>query len=138
MTQQPSYLDQWLSLLLTYLRRERCLLILDNVESILLGGGQQAGQYRPEYEEYGQLIRRLGESEHQSCLLLTSRESLNELRRLEGDYQEVRSMMLTGLTTIVSQQFWADRGISESESLIQRLVERYSGNPDNNKTKIPL
>jgi len=128
-TEQPSYIDQWLTLLLTYLRQDRCLIILDNVESILQGDSQQAGQYRPGYEEYGQLIRRLSESEHQSCLLLTSRESPNDFRRLAGDTNLVRSLTLTGLSTAVSQQFLADRGLSDSEALIQTLVERYSGNP---------
>jgi len=58
---------------LDYLRRRRCLLVLDNLESILQGD-EHSGHFRPGYETYEQLIRRLAEGEHRSCLLLTSRE----------------------------------------------------------------
>jgi hypothetical protein len=61
--------------LLTYLRQERCLLVLDNVESIFATDkSSRAGAMRPSYEGYEQLFQQLGSSDHQSCLLLTSRE----------------------------------------------------------------
>jgi len=41
------------------------------------------GYMRAGYEGYGQLLRRVGESEHQSCLLLTSREKASEIVSLE-------------------------------------------------------
>jgi len=47
--------------------------VLDNIESVLKEGSR-AGQYREGYEEYGKLIQRVGEANHQSCFLLTSRE----------------------------------------------------------------
>lgn len=57
--------------LLCWLRTKRCLLILDNGETILQAQGH-AGQYLPGYENYGDLFRAVGETVHQSCLLLTS------------------------------------------------------------------
>ncbi|MCB0181541.1 MAG: AAA family ATPase, partial [Anaerolineae bacterium] len=65
----PDHLTEQLELLFDTLRRQRCLLILDNVETIMQQGSR-AGQYRPGYEVYGQLIQRFGDGEHQSCLLL--------------------------------------------------------------------
>ncbi|MBV7334797.1 protein kinase [Chloroflexi bacterium TSY] len=127
--EMPSSPDQILSLLLTYLRQQPCLLVLDNYESILQDNNQRAGHYRRGYEEYGQLIQRLGESDHQSCLLLTSRERPPGFRRLEGDTHLVRSLPLSGLSAEVSLQFITDRGLSSSDSQIHRLSERYSGNP---------
>ncbi|MEM7133965.1 MAG: NB-ARC domain-containing protein [Chloroflexota bacterium] len=118
-----------LHLLLTYLRQKRCLLVLDNTESILQDEDQLAGYYRPGYEEYGQLLQLLGGRDHQSCLLLTSRESPQGLRRLEGDTKLVRSLTLMGLSADESQKFLAERGLSDSDSQTNELVNRYSGNP---------
>ncbi len=57
--------------LLQCLQNSRCLVILDNLEAILQAG-KRAGEYRPGYERYGELLRLVGETTHQSCLLLTS------------------------------------------------------------------
>ena len=48
------------------------------------GGLGGLGQYLPGYEEYGQLLRRIGEEYHQSCLLFTSREKPRGLAAKEG------------------------------------------------------
>ncbi|NER84579.1 MAG: hypothetical protein F6K42_34670, partial [Leptolyngbya sp. SIO1D8] len=65
--------DVSISQLLHYLRNQRCLLMLDNVEALLQAGDFQ-GRYRSGYEHYGQLFQRLAETTHQSCLVITSRE----------------------------------------------------------------
>ena len=44
-------------------REKRCLLILDNVESVLQEG-LGAGQYRKGYEAYGKLFQLIGETKH--------------------------------------------------------------------------
>lgn len=48
-----------ISQLITLLRERRCLLILDNAETILQPGGR-AGHYRAGYDAYGQLLRQPG------------------------------------------------------------------------------
>ena len=65
--------EQKISRLLHYLKSKKCLLILDNLESIL-EGGTQTGNYRSGYEDYGHLLKQIGSVPHQSCVLLTSRE----------------------------------------------------------------
>ena len=113
--------------LLAYLKRHRCLLILDNVESILLGPGQ-AGYYRPGYEEYGNLWRRLSEVAHQSCLILTSREQPKEISIFEG--QQVRSIVLSGLSTGAGRALLSERGeFAGTDAEWERLVQHYGGNP---------
>jgi hypothetical protein len=81
--------------LLELLSESRCLLVLDNFETVLQPG-DTAGGFRPGYERYGELIQRLGESPHQSCLLLTSREAPTELGVLAGESGAVRSLALGG------------------------------------------
>src|SRR5881275_2354657 len=92
----PASLERRLSLLLEQLRSWRVLLVLDNLES-LLSEGEVRGYLRPGYEEYGRLLRRVAETAHQSCLLLTSREKPAELRSLEGSRTPVRTLRLAGL-----------------------------------------
>jgi hypothetical protein len=74
----PEDIGARVSLLIDYLRSSRCLLILDNAESILQGDNH-AGQYREGCEDYGQLIQRIADTSHQSCLILTSREKPGEI-----------------------------------------------------------
>lgn len=117
-----------LSRLLHYLRQHRCLLILDNGET-LLQGGQFTGAYRQGYEAYGELLRQAGEIPHQSCLVLTSREKPETIADLEGETLPVRSFALPGLPPTDTDQLFNAIGLSRSPSGRNRLMEIYSGNP---------
>src|SRR6266851_1406127 len=78
----PKDLETQLSLLVSSFRERRCLLILDNVESVM-EAGQSAGRYRKGYEGYGRLLQRVGELEQETLYWLAiAREavSLSELR----------------------------------------------------------
>jgi WD40 repeat protein len=132
----PQTLDGLLAKLMDYLRSVRCLIVLDNFESILLSGGDRqegsynyrVGLYRPGYEDYGQILRRLGEEIHQSCVLLTSREKPSGISPNEGLGLAVRSFCLRGLRAEGNEIFKA-RGLSGSEELWQSLIKHYGGNP---------
>ncbi len=127
-SQLPASLDQQLELLLGYLWRQRCLLVLDNVESIL-ATGERAGQYRPGYEAYGQLLQRVGEFDHQSCLLLTSREEPYGWTRLALGATAIRSLRLGGLAGEAGQTLLHELGLSDEGAANAEIVRRYSGNP---------
>lgn len=127
-TTLPETLDEQLALLFAYLRRERCLLILDNLESILQQG-VYAGQFLPEYEPYGLFIQRISETEHQSCLLLTSREAPLTLARFERNYPTVKSFRVEGLPQEPGIDLLRRHGLRASAASMSALVERYSGNP---------
>src|SRR5713101_148179 len=124
----PAALDRQITLLIEYLRTRRCLLVLDNVESILQGGSQ-AGQYREGYEGYGKLLQRIGESRHQSCLLVTSREKPKEVALLEGEAAVVRSSHLAGLPPADGRDILKDKGLQGTEHTWEALITAYSGNP---------
>ncbi len=74
----PASLEGCIILFLERLRERRALLVLDNLEA-LLQEGDIGGHYRPGYAGYGQVLHQVGETAHQSCLLLTSREKLADL-----------------------------------------------------------
>src|SRR5262249_49333477 len=67
LTQTLQNIEERLQILLEYLRGQRALLVLDNLESIL-EEGEVTGRMRTGYEDYEKLLRRVGETDHQSCL----------------------------------------------------------------------
>ena len=118
-----------LAYLIEQLRSTRCLLVLDNAETILRGG-DYTGYYRDGYEEYGQLFKRVGETSHASCLLLTSREKPREFSVLEGKTSPVRSLYLKGLSVQDGWEILLDKGVQQTSELDStNLVNRYGGNP---------
>ncbi len=127
-TDLPASLDQQMNRLLGYLRAQPTLIVLDNLESILHSDGR-SGYYRPGYEGYGQLIRRLAESEHPSCLLITSREWPQDLLHLEEERPVVRALALDGLSAEAGQQIVAARGLAGQDGDVAAFVQHYSGNP---------
>jgi len=121
--------------LVHWLRAHRCLLILDNVETILQSGQAAAGylpppvgHYRSGYEAYGDFFRVVGETAHQSCLVLTSREKMITLVPLEGAIAPVRSLQLTGSRPL-ALALLAAQGIRGTAEQRHRLCDRYSHNP---------
>jgi WD40 repeat protein len=112
--------------LLECLRSTRCLVVLDNLETIL--EGSPVGQFRAGYEDYGELLRVCGESNHRSCIVLTSRENPAEVSTFEGDHLAVRSLRLMGdpeaaLALLQQQQ------LDASSAAQRRLCDRYGNSP---------
>ncbi len=124
----PESLERRLGLLLEDLRSWRVLLVLDNLES-LLEEGDVRGRLRPGYEGYGQLLRQVGETAHQSCLLLTSREKAAGLRASEGKHAPVRSLRLSGLDFAACEQLLAEKETLGTAQDQARLAAVYAGNP---------
>jgi len=125
-----------MSLLLEIRRQRRCLRVLDNFESVLRGcnapeasQSDRAGYYQAEYEGYGQLIRRVSEATHQSCLILTSREKPVGLSAKEGKALPVRSFQLTGLDSTAGQQILKAIGLTSPAQESRALIDCYAGNP---------
>jgi WD40 repeat protein/transcriptional regulator with XRE-family HTH domain len=124
----PISLERRLGLLLEYLREGRVLLVLDNLE-VLLEEGTGMGRVRTGYEDYAHLLRRVAQTAHQSCLLLTSREKASDLEPLEGGRSPVRSLRLEGLDTLASAQLLLEKDVSGTPPERERLIELYGGNP---------
>ncbi len=80
-------------------------------------------------EHYGKLLKRVGEAEHQSCLVITSREKPRELSPLEGTTNRVRSMQLPGVKTTEGQNILKNENFQGSDEDWATLVHNYSGNP---------
>ncbi|MDX2255776.1 MAG: NB-ARC domain-containing protein [Pseudanabaenaceae cyanobacterium bins.39] len=117
-----------ISRLMEYLQRYRCLLVLDNFESVLRDEAQ-AGAYRKDYEGYGSLLKRVGEVSHRSCLVITSREIPEEVATLEGDILPVRALQLHGIDEVAAENVLSSKGIKAKTEDLHQLVDWYRGNP---------
>ncbi len=124
----PDSLEGRLNLLMEQVRDQRALLVLDNLE-MLLEEGTGTGRMRAGFQGYARLLRRIGETAHQSCLLLTSREKPAELAPLEGSRSPVRVLRLAGLDGRAGAQLLAEKDVVGSPHDQVRLVEMYRGNP---------
>jgi hypothetical protein len=123
----PSSIPDRLSVLMEYLRKNRCLIILDDVQTIL-SSGQLAGNYRPECQQnYSILFRQIGETTHNSCLILNSWEPPKEITALKGENSPVRTLQLKGIGAAAAE-------ICRQNSLLnpetwENLINAYRGNP---------
>jgi predicted ATPase/transcriptional regulator with XRE-family HTH domain len=124
----PEQLSDKLALLIQLFRQRRCLLILDNFEAILQPG-TLTGVYRSGYAEYGALLQALSEREHQSCLMLTSREKPSKLGPLEGRTAPVRSLQLSGLDDSACSLLLEAKDIVATAADLSALARLYGGNP---------
>jgi WD40 repeat protein/DNA-binding XRE family transcriptional regulator len=121
----PEAHSERLAALLELLRTRRCLLVLDNFDT-LFEPGQAEGSYRSGLAGYGHLLRAIGEANHQSCLVLTSREAPLELAILGGE--AVRSLGLSGLGVDEVQQLLAPKQLIGNPQQWAELVVRFGGN----------
>ena len=110
----------------TCLESHRCLIILDNFES-LLKSGSLIGEYEDGYDEYGKLLELFCSRPHWSCLLLTSREKPKEVALLEGSW--VKSLVLAGIEDEDGRKILRDKGLIIETDAWRNLVQLYSGNP---------
>jgi len=124
----PQRTGDKISQLIELLRRSRCLIILDNFDAVLKGG-KRAGIYRNGYQDYGELLKRVGEIAHQSCVVLTSREKPQEVSALEGDKLPIRTWSLAGVDTIAGHHLLDAKGLTSEPVDTAKLIDHYRGNP---------
>jgi transcriptional regulator with XRE-family HTH domain len=122
-TPPPDSLEARLTLLLDLLRTQRALLVLDNLETVLAPEAPTV-RYRPGYEGYGELLRRLAEGAHQGCVIVTSRE-----KPLREGGPAVRALRLGGLGVRDGRALLARRALVGDDAAWRALVARYTGNP---------
>ena len=123
-------LDVTIRHLLEQLRYRRCLLVLDNVETVF-SSKKLVGTYRPGYEGYGWLFQQLGEGQHQSSILLTSREIPTEVAINESPTASIRLLRLEPMSISEGEAILAAKGLTicAKQPQVQELIELYQGNP---------
>ena len=114
-----------ISQLMEYLRKQRCLLILDSVETIM-SKAKSGGTFGPEYQDYSELIKRVKAEQHKSCLLLISRERPPETIWFRGE--KVGFLALCGFEK-EAQELLKAQGLSGTDKDLDTLNKLYGGNP---------
>ncbi|MBF2029334.1 MAG: AAA family ATPase [Oscillatoriales cyanobacterium C42_A2020_001] len=113
--------------LIEHLRSQRCLIILDNAESVL-----PCHEPAKELSDtgYSELLDLLSDLPHEGCVVLTSREKPDAIAWKEGVTLPVRSLQLSGLNNQEAQAIFASKGhFVASEAEWQTLIQHYAGNP---------
>ncbi|HEY9825275.1 MAG TPA: NB-ARC domain-containing protein, partial [Stenomitos sp.] len=127
--QIPITAEAGISQLLQYLRKRRCLLILDNAESLLQAGDHKR-RYRTAYEGYGQLFQKIGETVHLSCVIVTSRELPQGLEGKIGLELPTRSLSIGGLLRHDGQALLTSIAkFQGSTAEWETILQHYAGNP---------
>jgi transcriptional regulator with XRE-family HTH domain len=120
----PAAESERIAMLLQLVRERRCLLVLDNSET-LFEPSDSEGRYRSDMAGYGRLFQTLGEASHQSCLMLTSREAPPELASLGG---AARTFELGGLDVEEARVLLAPKRLGGTDPQWAQLNARYGGN----------
>ena len=116
--------DQKITQLMEYLRSHRCLLVLDSLEAIL-DGENLAGFFLSEYSNYSQLIKRIAEESHQSCLMLISQDEPADSLFVQRN--KLGSLQL-GSLGMAAKEILAEEDLSYPNCW-RILIEKYQGNP---------
>ena len=108
--------------LINHFRSHRCLIILDDVQTIF-SSGQLAGNYQPGYENYGAFFKQIAESCHNSCIILISWEKPREIAALESQQKNCQTLQLNSLGE-AAREIFIEKGLLESEKWSE-LIELY-------------
>jgi predicted CoA-binding protein len=111
--------------LIKFLKEKPCLVVFDGVETLLkTGQAQGAGYFAEDCAEYAWLFKQLAETEHQSKIIFTSRETLAELHR-----RETRTLTMTGLDAEAAVALLQSFNLTATPTELHSLQARYHGHP---------
>jgi len=129
----PNTLDRKVNVLLKFLRKHRCLIIIDDLQ-MLFQQGQFAGQYQAEFEGYYFLFKQIAELSHASSLLLITSEQPEDAvapsapaKLIATRHKFTRCLKLVGLGES-AKQILRDKELSD-EQMWDTLIEKYQGHP---------
>ena len=109
------------------LQSHSCLILLDGMEAILQPQ-VFSGRYLAGYEDYGEFLRAVGESSHQSCVIFTSLENPGKIIPASSHDSPIRDYKLSGLTAVEAKSLLKREQIA-AKSSAEDLINYYQGNP---------
>ncbi|XZO02778.1 MAG: NB-ARC domain-containing protein [Microcoleus sp.] len=111
--------------LLKILREKPCLIVFDRADTLLKAGEvKAAGYFAEDCAEYAWLFKQLLETEHQSKIIFTSRESLAELSPTV-----TREIQLNGLERDSAISLLQSFNLTANAEELAEMGDRYSGHP---------
>ena len=111
--------------LLKILREKPCLIVFDRADTLLKAReAKAAGYFAEDCAEYAWLFKQLLETEHQSKIIFTSRESLAELPPTL-----TREIQLNGLDRDAAISLLQSFNLTANAEELAEMGDRYSGHP---------
>ncbi|MEP0791502.1 MULTISPECIES: NB-ARC domain-containing protein [Cyanophyceae] len=107
----PNALGRKVDLLLNFLRKHRCLIIIDDLQ-MLFQPGQFAGQYQAEFEGYYLLFKQIAELSHGSSLVLITSQQPEDA--ITTRHKFTRCLKLAGLGES-AKQILRDKELSDEQ-----------------------
>lgn len=123
----PQEIQDRVTLLIELLKSHRTLLVLDSAEAILQGGRMNLLNPYGKFAEYGYLIGRVIEEQHQATLMLISREPFSEVSEAHDNGCRASCVMVEGLGKEALQIF-QEKELKDEEEWGE-LIATYRGNP---------
>lgn len=124
--QLPVTLNEQLSELMRILRSQRCLIILDDFQT-LFNSGQLAGNYQSSFENYRLFFKKISQFNHQSCIILNSWELPKDSIELMSNSTAIHYLLLSGLGDS-ARDLLKFQGLSDIKNW-NTLIDYYGGNP---------
>ncbi|KYC41198.1 hypothetical protein WA1_03685 [Scytonema hofmannii PCC 7110] len=122
-------LEQLISQLIQYLRSFRCLLILDDFQTVFKSKGL-VGEYDiKQYGDYGKLVEQLAGAGHNSHIIITCREFPLKETDNELIKRPIRSIDLRGLKSDEVQTILSKRNLQPSPDQLKQLTDKLGGSP---------
>jgi len=123
--------EQWLAALLDGLSRERCLLVLDNLETLLQPSNAEAAGHC-QTPEWGKFLHAIANNNHPSLVLITSRELPLDLadsryKSAEIDPDLVYIHRLGGIDVESGVELLKRRKLPEDEAVCRQIVQKVDG-----------
>ncbi|NJM61778.1 MAG: AAA family ATPase [Oscillatoriales cyanobacterium RU_3_3] len=111
--------------LLKILREKPCLIVFDRAETLLkTKEAKAAGYFAEDCAEYAWLFKQLLETEHQSKIIFTSRESLAELPPTV-----TREIAIGGFDRDVAVALLQSFNLTANPEELAEIADRYAGHP---------
>lgn len=122
----PHSIHGKICLFFKYLRENRYLLVFNHWDA-LYDPQKYPISYHSDHEAYEQFLQQLGQEDHQSCCLISSREKSNEWRQLQN--YGVHSLFLKGLLLEDAVELLQSQGVQGSGTEYYRLINACGGHP---------
>jgi WD40 repeat protein len=118
--------DELISEIISLLKKERCLIVFDNFESILEAGGKSI--YKESFQKYGDFIKAVVREDHQSSLIINTREKPVHLAEFEGN-NLVEFLKLEGLSPKDSLKIIESNNLDGTDDDKQEIIKICAGIP---------
>lgn len=117
-----------ISRLIKTLRENRYLVVLDEIDGWWEDRSNTSSGQEGIYVEYSNFFRRIIEEEHSSCIILTSRQPLKSIVKLQRSGRPCYSLKLDGLELEAAKEMLRAAKLAD-ESKWEKMLEPYLGNP---------